>query len=104
METLNKETIFKSLAMRKKELHSLGVKRLGLFGSYARQEERPESDIDFLVDFERGKKNADNFMNLAFFLEDTFHKKIELVTNKSLSPYFKPYILKDVQYFEICPF
>lgn len=45
-----------------------GIKRIGLFGSYARGEQREESDIDLLVEFDEGKKNYDNFMDLCFFL------------------------------------
>ena len=78
-------------------LKSLGVKRLGLFGSFARGKQRTRSDIDFLVEFEPGKKSFDNFMRLSFFLEDLFGRRVELVTPESLSPYIGPHIIKEVE-------
>ena len=80
------------------QLRALGVKRLGLFGSFVRGEQKPESDVDFLVEFEPAKKTFDNFMDTAFLLEDTCERKIDFVTLESLSPYIGPYILKEVQY------
>ncbi len=79
-------------------LKSLGVKQLGLFGSFARGEQRADSDVDFLVEFEPDQKSFDNFMRLAFFLEELLKRKVELVTPESLSPYMRPYIIKEVQY------
>jgi len=75
-----------------------GIKRIGLFGSYARGEQREESDIDLLVEFDEGKKNYDNFMELCFFLEDIFGKRVDLLTPESMSPFMRPYIEKEVYY------
>ena len=98
MPELNKEKIFELLRLNKVQLQNYGVKRIGLFGSYLRGENKKESDIDFLVEFEEGQKNYDNFIDLAFFLEDLFEKKVDLLTPESMSPYLKPYILKEVQF------
>src|SRR4030042_501246 len=73
------------------------VKRIGLFGSYVRGEQKKRSDIDFLVEFE--EPNFDNFMDLIFYLEDLFRKKVELITNGSLSPYIEPYVEKEVEWY-----
>jgi predicted nucleotidyltransferase len=75
-----------------------GVNRIGLFGSYVRNEQTPHSDIDILVDFSPEKENYDNFMALYDYLENLFDKKIEVVTVNGLSPYIKPYILNEVAY------
>ena len=75
-----------------------GVKQIGLFGSFVRDEGKADSDVDFLVDFEKEKKTLKNFMGLAFFLEDLFQRKVEVVTPQGLSPYIGPYILKAVEY------
>ena len=75
-----------------------GVKRLGIFGSYARGEERAGSDIDLIVEFDAGKKNYDNFIELCFFLEELLGHKVDLLTLESLSPFIRPYIEKDVRY------
>ena len=79
-------------------LKALGVRRIGLFGSFVRGEQRPESDIDMLVEFEPGRKTFDGFMELSFFLEEVLEHRIELVTVESLSPYLGPHILKEVEY------
>jgi predicted nucleotidyltransferase len=71
-----------------------GIKRIGLFGSFARGEQKDASDVDILVEFE--EPTFDNFMNLAFFLEDLFSRRVELVTPDSLSPYIAPYVEKEV--------
>ncbi len=96
-----KEIILRLIEENKDKVSKLGVKRLGLFGSYVRGDQDENSDIDILVEFSLGKKNFDNFINLAFLLEEIFQRKVELVTAESLSPYLKPYIMKEVEYIEI---
>lgn len=71
-----------------------GVRRIGLFGSFARGEQKDTSDVDILVEFD--EPTFDNFMELAFFLEDLFGRRVELVTPDSLSPYIAPYVKKEV--------
>lgn len=75
-----------------------GVKSIGIFGSYARGEEKEGSDVDILVQFLAGAKTFDRFMDLKFFLEDLFGKKVDLVTVEALRPQLKEDILKDVTY------
>lgn len=70
------------------------VKRIGLFGSFARGDETDTSDVDIMVVFE--KPTFDNFMRLTFYLEDLFNRRVELVTPDSLSPYIAPYVKKEV--------
>jgi uncharacterized protein len=75
-----------------------GVKRIGIFGSFARGEEREDSDLDVLVVFEEGQKTFDNYMDLKFYLEDLFGREVDLVTEKALKPQLKDIIMKDVVY------
>jgi predicted nucleotidyltransferase len=93
-----KQDILRILQDSQTNLRVFGVKRIGLFGSYVRGEQRPGSDIDFLVEFETGRKTFDTFIGLSFFLEDVLQHKVELVTIESLSPYIGPYILQEVEY------
>jgi len=74
------------LARRSGEIRALGARRLALFGSFARGEQREHSDVDLLVEFEPGAKSFDSFMRLAFLLEDTLGRRVELVTTDSLNP------------------
>ena len=80
------------------KIKSFGVKRIGIFGSFVRGEEKEESDINIIVEFKEGKKNFNNFINLAFFLEELLGRKVDLLTPESISPYIKPYIEREVVY------
>lgn len=96
---LTKGNIIQSLQANRSLMSALGVKNLGLFGSYVRGEETEVSDIDILVDFYPEKENFDNLMALYDLLERLFkNQKIEVVTKNGLSPYIGPQILKEVQY------
>ena len=80
-------------------LSKFGIRNVGLFGSYVRNEQSTESDIDLLIDFEPEKENFDNFMAVYDLFEKLFSsKKIEVVTLNGLSPYIGPRILSEVQY------
>ncbi len=93
-----KKEITNLLSKNTERLEELGVKRIGLFGSFVRGEQRPHSDVDFLVEFQPRKKTFSNFMGLCFLLEELLGRKVEVVTKESLSPYIGPYILAEVEY------
>jgi len=71
-----------------------GVKDLALFGSTARDETSPNSDLDVLVEFE-GKPDFDRFMGLKLHLEDLLGTKVDLVTAKALRPELRPQIERE---------
>lgn len=98
IQKLTDTGIIETLRKHRDILKKYGVKRIGLFGSFVRKEQRADSDIDFLVEFE--KPDFDNFMNLVFFLEELFGRKVELITNGSLSPYIQPFVEKEVKWYE----
>lgn len=77
-----------------------GVKKIGVFGSVARGEAKEKSDVDVLVEFESTKKSFDNFMELSFFLEDLFGKKVDLITTSGLDKYIRPYVEREVVWCE----
>jgi uncharacterized protein len=79
-------------------LRDFGVRRCGVFGSFVRERGTPGSDVDVLVEFEADEKTFDNFMHLAFFLEDLLGRPVDLVTPESLSPHIGPHILREVEY------
>jgi len=97
-DDLTRRKIISSIEKSKAQLASLGVKSIGLFGSFVREQASRESDVDLLVEFDSGKKTYDNFIDTCFLLEELLGRKVELVTKDSLSPYIKPYILKEVEY------
>lgn len=98
MVVQTKEQIFAQLAEHNADLRRFGVRRFGLFGSFIRDDQTDKSDLDFLVEFEAGKKSFNNFMGLSLFLEDLFERKVDLLTPESLSPYMSTRILQEVEY------
>ncbi|MBE2939954.1 nucleotidyltransferase family protein [Anoxybacillus flavithermus] len=74
-----------------------GVKRIGLFGSYSRGEQRESSDIDVFIDH---VMTFDNYMELKFSLEDHFQKPVDLVIVDDIKPALKPIILRGAKYAE----
>lgn len=98
MKSLSSREIFEILQRNRKLLKKYRVKKIGLFGSYTRDEATSKSDIDLLVDFE--EKTFDNYIELTFELEKIFNRKIDLLTEKGISPYILPYIKNEVQWYE----
>ncbi len=98
MKVQNKEEILKLLTENNLELKKFGVIRIGLFGSFISDEQRDDSDVDLLVEFEPEKKSFKNFMETANLTEKLFGRKVEIVTPQSLSPYIEPYVRREVKY------
>lgn len=98
-----KGEILNVLRVNQSYLNRLGVKRIGLFGSFVRGQQHRHSDLDFLVEFEPELKTFDNFIALATWLEKQLQRKVELVTTEALSPYIGPHILREVEYATFSP-
>ncbi len=95
----NKEYILSALKTKKADLSVKGIRQLGLFGSYVRNEQTEQSDIDILIDFDPEKETFDNYMAVYELLEKLFKNiRVEVVTKNGLSPYIGTKILKEVQY------
>ena len=92
---MKRTTIVSRIQMHKSELTKLGVKSLSIFGSVARGDERPDSDLDILVEFE-GRATFDRFMDAKFYLEDMLGCKVDLVTPQAIKPRMKPHIMQDL--------
>ena len=97
----SKNDITSIILENKVQIQEFGAKSIGLFGSFASDNQNDKSDIDLIVEFEKDKKTFNNFINLTFFLEDLFKRKVELVTPESISKYIKPHILKTTEYVSI---
>jgi predicted nucleotidyltransferase len=93
----DKEEVIKRLTDTDQTLTALGVKSIGLFGSFVRGNQTSRSDVDVLVEFRPDGYSFDHFMELSFFLEDLFGRKVDLVTIEALSPYIGPHILQEVE-------
>jgi predicted nucleotidyltransferase len=111
---LTADGILDVLAKHRERIRSLGIRRIGVFGSFARGETtlwksgvretrrfragREESDIDILIEFEEGGRSFDTYMDLKFFLEDIFGRRVDLVDRDTIKPDLAPYILQSVRY------
>ena len=70
---------------------------MGLFGSYARDEQKENSDIDLAVEIESSNKFR-SFFGLKYYLEDSFSNKLDLGIESALKPIVKQHILKEIIY------
>lgn len=96
--TQSSQQLFQLLRHSIQEFRKFGVRRLGLFGSCVRGEAGRKSDIDVLVEFTR--PSFDNYMELKYFLEELFGRKVDLVLADSLKAQIKPAIMSEVVYVE----
>lgn len=94
---INKEKILLLLSSNKDRIKAFGVSSLALFGSFVRNEQNENSDVDLLVGFKPEKETYRNFINLTYFMEELLGRKVEVVTHNGLSPYIGPKILKEVE-------
>ena len=72
----------------------LGVTRLALFGSVARDEAGEDSDVDIVVRFD-GPATSKRYFGVQFYLEDLLGRRVDLVTDKALRPELRPYIERE---------
>jgi len=73
-----------------------GASNVRLFGSVARGDERPNSDIDLLIDLE-AERGFGDYLSLAEELEALLHRRVDLLLARSLSPFFRPYVEADAR-------
>ncbi len=90
------EEILRTLSRNKAKLRRMGVRKIGLFGSYRRGTSHTESDMDFLVVMEQ--PTFDSYMEVKFFLEDLYRRDVDLVMEETIKPRLRPYILEEVVY------
>lgn len=91
---LSRDEILQRLTLNRSELRRLGARRLGLFGSFARDEARADSDVDVLVDLDH--HGFDRYMDLKLFLEDLLGRRVDLVLSDRIKPALRECILRDV--------
>ena len=80
------------------ELLAMGARRIGVFGSFAHGGPNAASDVDVYVEFDDAKRTYDNFFALHERLEELFGRRVDLVTDKSLSETKARLILPTVRY------
>jgi hypothetical protein len=73
------------------------IRRLALFGSILRDDFRPESDVDVLVEFEPGARTGFAFFGMQDELSEILARKVDLNTAQCLSKYFRDEVLREAQ-------
>ena len=90
---MTRDEILKTIDANRPSLSLLGVSELALFGSFARDEAGPDSDVDFLVEF--SEKSFDRYMELKELLEDLLGRKVDLVLKTAIKPRLRDRILNE---------
>ena len=85
------------------ELRAHGALKIGVFGSMARGQAGPDSDVDIYLEFEEGMKNYDNFYAIHELLGSIFGRRVDLVTDGSLTEGKAGIILPTVRYAALNP-
>ena len=87
------QEILTTVSANEVKIKSFGVRSLSLFGSSARGEDTSDSDLDFVVEFE--KKTFDSYMDLKLFLEELFERPVDLVLADKIKPRLRAVILRE---------
>ena len=84
------------LREHERELHAMGVSHASVFGSVARGEPRPDSDVDVLVDLDRERPmGIFEYARLKLCIGELFHNSADVVNRKTLKPLLRDSILRD---------
>ncbi len=96
MAPLTCEQAMRVLSAHEREIRAQGVTRLALFGSTARDEARPDSDVDVLVDFDRKRElSLLDIAGLEIYLHDLLGREVETANRERLKPFLKDNILAE---------
>ena len=93
-----KQELTSTIISHQEDIKKYGVKKLGIFGSFVRDEATKNSDVDFYIDFAPEYKTLKNFVGIANLLTSITGRKIEIVTPQSLNKFIGKYILNEVEY------
>lgn len=94
---MKRDEVLRILAEHRTVLNSFGIKLLGIFGSVARDEAKPDSDVDILVEFE-GSVTFDRYMDVKFYLEDLLGSRVDLVSRRALKPLIRSTVEQEAIY------
>ena len=94
---MGRNEILERLRAQRPRLAQFQVQSLAVFGSVARDQVRPDSDVDVLVEF-KGPATFDRYMTLKDFLEGVLGRPVDLLTRKGIRPEFMPYVEQEAVY------
>jgi len=97
----NKHDVIDLIKSDSNNLAGFGIIKIGLFGSFIHGTQSDDSDVDLLLEFQKGKKTYRNFINAAEALEKLLGRKVEVLTPESLSQYIAPHIQRNIEYVQV---
>ncbi len=97
-KVITKQDVLMRLQEHASTIHAFGVQRIGLFGSFVRNDAGENSDVDLFVEFDPAYKNLKNLVGLSRSLHELLGRKVELVTPESLNRFIGKYIVQEVEY------
>lgn len=94
-DLVNRDEVLDVLRAHKTILaQRFGVSKLALFGSFARDQAKDDSDIDILVSYDE-PTTSKTYFGVQFYLEDLLGRQVDLVTDKALRKEFRPYVERE---------
>ena len=95
---MSKKDLIREMQKNTDTLKAYGVKKMGIFGSFATSQNNAKSDVDVLVEFEKEDKTFDNYMGLKLFLESLFKRRVDLVIKDALKKRIRDRVLSETAY------
>lgn len=100
-KTLTRSHALHMLAANREQLKRLGVEKIALYGSVARDEAMPQSDVDVLVELADAFLTLEGYMDLCFYLEELFGRRVGVTTFRSIKPHMRDRVLAEAVYPDI---
>jgi uncharacterized protein len=99
LHKMRRDDIIAKLKMAEAALRARGVRRAAVFGSIARGDERADSDIDIMVEFEPGREGSIyEYMNLKEYVAGLFDGPVDVIDRDALKPHLRAPAARDVVY------
>jgi predicted nucleotidyltransferase len=96
---MRRDDIIATLRQAEPALRARGIRRAAVFGSVARGDDRPDSDIDILVEFEPGAEGSIyQYMNLKAYIAGLFDRPVDVVDRDALKPHLQAPSARDAVY------
>ncbi len=102
MSANSKKELIEQIKRYKREIQRFGVKNIGIFGSFARDETNSNSDVDVVVEFKKGTATFKNVAGLCDFLESILNRPVDILTPDGIETirikHIREQIKKELEY------
>jgi predicted nucleotidyltransferase len=99
MADMDKDRVIETLRRHEAALHARGVTHAALFGSVARGDNRPDSDVDIMIEVDTGRiSGVFAYAEIISYINSLFPCKVDVSNKKKLHPYVRPSALKESVY------